>query len=327
VLPPGPRGDLSRSGGRHPALRSGKDRCHCHIGETRTERVCRRPRDSFAVCAVGVSLFWIERSGLGPRRMPIFPYHAYGLVGRRLDRLRRATRAGMSRRAVVLLLPALFLVAACSTESRYRVLCLFIDGVPPLPAVTAGEPKPGAPTDQPPARQWSSSVHKPYAEFQCAKCHNVTVTGGGVPHGQDFVIMRPEEGLCASCHKTMPGKPQFAHAPVLHSACLWCHLPHESAYPALLRGPPAEVCFRCHWEAELSTGAHHPRPLAASERSCIDCHTAHGGEQRFFLKPPPGLPPAPASGVAPADAGTHRPNAGQTAPVPRSAASPAAPPS
>lgn len=258
--------------------------------------------------------------------MPTSPYHSHGPAGRRRERTRQAGRAGPSRVALALLLPVLLLLAACSVESRYRARCFFFDGVPPLHPVAAGEQKPGAPAGRPAAREWSPSVHKPYADFQCAKCHNISASGGGVARGQDFVIMRPEDGLCAPCHKTVAGQPRFTHAPVLLNACLWCHQSHESRYPALLRAAPEEVCFRCHLEKELSTGDHHPRPSAASERSCIDCHTAHGGERRFFLKQERYPSAVPGGGAPAADPGTPPPGAGQKPPSPVSAASPAAPP-
>lgn len=230
--------------------------------------------------------------------MPILPYHADRHAAG--QRRRQACRAGISRGALaLLLLPALFLLAACSTASRDRALRFFFDGVPPRSNALPAELTPGPAAPRPAARQWTASVHRPYAEFQCAKCHSIVprgLGGGGVPTFRTLVIKRPDEGLCAACHRGIPGEPAFAHAPVLLSACMWCHQPHESRFPALLRAAPADVCLRCHWEEELSSGDHHLRPFASSARSCIDCHAAHGGERRFFLKQAPEPAGAPANG-------------------------------
>ena len=233
---------------------------------------------------------------------------------------RRLARGGRARRALVVFGPLLLLVAACSTESRYRAYCFFIDGVPLRSTRPPVEAPVTPPTDQPEARRWTPSVHKPYADVQCTACHTITVTGGALQRGEDFVSRRPEEGLCAQCHKRVPGDPRFAHAPVLHQACLWCHQAHESPYPHLLRAAPAEICFRCHADEELSSGEHHPRPLTGSARSCIDCHTAHGGTRRFFLKAENSPNPPPAAGVSAASPGTQGPRPGQPDSAPAAAA-------
>lgn len=254
--------------------------------------------------------------------MPIPPYPSCGDAGPQRRRPGQMARFGRSRIAVAVLGPLLLLASACSTGSRYRAYCFLIDGVLPRSPQPPAEPGPRLPVGQPPPRTWLPSVHKPYAELQCAKCHDITVTGGAVQRGQDIVIMRPEEGLCAQCHKGLPGEPRFAHAPVLHKACLWCHQAHESPYPSLLRAAPADICFRCHSDEELSTGEHHPRPLADSARSCVDCHTAHGGTSRFFLRPEGEPNPPPGSGPSAQDPGTHRQAAGQPASAPLTAGDP-----
>jgi predicted CXXCH cytochrome family protein len=209
----------------------------------------------------------------------------------------------------VLLGLVLLLGLGCAEQTRYRVLSFFFDGVP--------EPGSEAPTEtreELVARQKREQaeyvaglletarrktiVHRPYANYQCAACHDMA---------QGKMVMTAEEGLCTRCHRDLTSRLRFVHGPVAVNACLECHHPHESVYPALLRAEPTAVCSGCHDPEELSPGEHRrfvasqvappgttsppgaapgaPAPPAAEPApSCLDCHDGHGGDNRMFLK-------------------------------------------
>jgi predicted CXXCH cytochrome family protein len=80
------------------------------------------------------------------------------------------------------------------------------------------------------------------------------------------------------------------HAPVAAKACLWCHNPHESGLPALLRDPAPTVCVQCH-EKDL-LGPKPPEHLLPDSK-CLDCHLGHGGVKKYQLRADvqPGPPP------------------------------------
>jgi predicted CXXCH cytochrome family protein len=89
----------------------------------------------------------------------------------------------------------------------------------------------------------------------------------------------------------VPGAHVLMHGPVARAACSWCHAPHESAEPALLKNTPIQVCTQCHDQELL--GANPPEHVDGTT-SCLQCHFGHGGDARYFLKPrtPPASPPA-----------------------------------
>jgi predicted CXXCH cytochrome family protein len=78
----------------------------------------------------------------------------------------------------------------------------------------------------------------------------------------------------------MDGHPAM-HGAVVGKACLWCHEPHESSFPALLKTTDASLCFECHERGSLSTRVDAHR---AESGSCLDCHNGHGGDRPPFLR-------------------------------------------
>jgi predicted CXXCH cytochrome family protein len=69
------------------------------------------------------------------------------------------------------------------------------------------------------------------------------------------------------------------HGPVAVNACNFCHNPHSSKLPALLKAAPAKLCMQCHGPTGLSQGtvAH-----ADAESNCLDCHSGHGGAKNLL---------------------------------------------
>lgn len=124
--------------------------------------------------------------------------------------------------------------------------------------------------------------HVPAKEGSCTQCHE--------PHGGDQpgLLLKPEVGLCTSCHelddlvtakKGVPtaarsGSP-FLHRPVEEGTCSECHDPHGSAISGLLVREGDKLCFGCHANerALFSRGNAH-EPVAQGE--CAGCHVPHG---------------------------------------------------
>lgn len=175
---------------------------------------------------------------------------------------------------------ASLLVSACSKTTRYRVLAFFFDGVPDPASASRDsdgdvqETGPAAP-DTPVRRAVAKKVfhsHPPYWESRCGTCHKPD-------DGQLF--RTPEEGLCQSCHSDLPGEARYVHGPVVVNACLFCHHYHRSVHPRMLLDDVKVICLGCHEGDGLIEGPHH---AASEEKSCVECHDPHGGDNRFFLK-------------------------------------------
>jgi predicted CXXCH cytochrome family protein len=158
--------------------------------------------------------------------------------------------------------------AGCSVQKHYKILSFFFDGVPnpnALPVTGGSGDREGmlaSPT---------YSVHKPFSEDQCDECHRSRARLGTA-----------DSRVCLNCHQDVPSQHSHMHGPVVAVACLWCHTAHESALAALLKAEAQKVCAQCHEPAMLST-EREPAHADAS-RSCLECHTGHGGESRYFLR-------------------------------------------
>jgi len=213
----------------------------------------------------------------------------------RLTRISRPIAGGM-----LLLIGMGWIIGllGCGTpQERYRTLSYFLDGVP----------NPDAPAGahvQVPGQQVTTSVrivsrHKPYLDNQCATCHRS-------PSGeiQEFDLAY---GTCVKCHKTVTTGQALMHGPVAIGQCKWCHAPHQSTEPALLRDTPIKVCTQCHDDQLLGNT---PPEHQDGKTSCLQCHFGHGGAARNFLKPKPA--PGAAAATAPATAPATR---GATAPL------------
>ena len=189
-------------------------------------------------------------------------------------------RAGWCAAAVLPLMVAALIVAACSPEVRHRTLTFFFDGVPPL-EVGIPHIEVQAPGDllagaalEPPERVEAMKRfynHPPYKDNRCAGCHDVDAGG---------LLKTAREGLCQSCHPETPAKKKYVHGPVAVNGCLACHRYHRALHPKVLIDDAQTLCFHCHETGELRTDEHH---ATIEEEPCIDCHDAHGGDDRFFL--------------------------------------------
>jgi predicted CXXCH cytochrome family protein len=165
------------------------------------------------------------------------------------------------------------------TPRNYKVLSFFFDGVPDPsipPGAVVGRGAGGKPT--------LVVVHKPFAEERCEECHTTK-----------YRPSKNDSSICLKCHAAALTQYQRMHGPVAAAACLWCHSPHESAQPHLLRSADPKVCLQCHAPAMLEStrvAAH-----ADESRACLDCHSGHGSDRAYILKP--GVLDAPPSGHSP----------------------------
>jgi predicted CXXCH cytochrome family protein len=179
---------------------------------------------------------------------------------------------GRRVRAIAIWAALSILTLGCSVRKNYKTLSFFFDGVPdpnaPV-ARAAGPSGPGVPT-------YSYEVvakmyqHKPYAEGNCAACHTADK--------KHLVTVKAE--LCLKCHA--PATTQYAtmHAPVALGQCLWCHEPHESDSPKLLKTTSAQLCLQCHDQALLPSDI---KPHLSDRANCLYCHVGHGGPKPSLL--------------------------------------------
>lgn len=160
--------------------------------------------------------------------------------------------------------------AACaSQETRYRILTLFFDGVPPpyqAPAPgTAVEAAVEVAAPQP-------SAHPPFKQRRCELCHNRQMSNA---------LIVEKHKLCGICHTADMFDGPFKHGPVASSQCYACHDPHQSKFPNLLFDLGSTVCAKCHTE-ETVQGMDLHRSEQGEE--CLNCHRPHVAEKRYLLK-------------------------------------------
>lgn len=198
--------------------------------------------------------------------------------------LRNPRRSGRRGRPALLALAAACAASwawlGCSIEKHHAILSFFFDGVPDPSLVRAGQDAVAY------ARQTGGVVyvHEPYAKQQCGQCHSG-------PGGR--MAAQVDSTPCLKCHEGAQERYRFMHGPVAAGACLWCHAPHESTVKPMLRQDPIKLCLRCH-DAQFSsrrTIAAHADP----QRNCVDCHSGHGGSERYFLHPAQGAQHPPPS--------------------------------
>jgi predicted CXXCH cytochrome family protein len=188
---------------------------------------------------------------------------------------RYPTRARLLREtAIALVVGSSVLWLGCTSESRYRVLSFFFDGVPdPREQVaTGGSVRGRLPGGQP----MVVFSHRPFAEDKCDACH-----AGGVT-----ALFRPApdtvtSDVCLRCHQDVTSQYSVMHGPVSSVECLWCHAPHEANYPWLLRQPAPDVCVQCHTTELLGPD---PPDHKIATVDCFNCHVGHGAEQHGLLK-------------------------------------------
>ncbi len=172
--------------------------------------------------------------------------------------------------AAVSLLLGLSLICGCApkTESQYKVLSFFFDGVP-NPALKV-EPEEGKKNGSAVKdKRLKFTEHGPFAAKQCNGCHQKGTN----------VLVAPIEELCFRCHQ-LDLKKGWTHGPVAAGGCRECHNPHSSGYPYLLMAKSSEFCYYCHNKNDVLRSAAHKDMT----QECSACHDAHSADNRFLLK-------------------------------------------
>ena len=223
-------------------------------------------------------------------------------------------RSGLRRVISCLLLFFSLVGSGCDPVTKYRILTVFFDGVPPLDAPgaekTAETETNGTGSQAPPqqeAKQREPAAvekgmkraeippkpvaaqvqHPPYAMKMCDGCHETTKNSTGASIG--FTLLQEKNRLCAMCHDQMSQeelrkKYAWVHGPVQYGACTECHHPHESANPYMLKAwPIQELCFQCHDKERIFKTDQH---ADIGDTDCTECHSPHGSQALYFIRTP-----------------------------------------
>jgi len=174
-----------------------------------------------------------------------------------------------------------FLLCGCDPLTVHKVATTVFDGVPSLPPAEqyckeyhekkVEEERNEIKAKDAPAAV-SGSIHPPYGEKRCEKCHDKTKDSG---------LILPKEQLCFLCHPNII-KGYFVHGPASVGGCLECHDPHSSLNPSLLKVDRKALCGTCHQEKRMAEGMHDK--VTAKGMLCMDCHNPHSGAAPFFLR-------------------------------------------
>jgi predicted CXXCH cytochrome family protein len=126
-------------------------------------------------------------------------------------------------------------------------------------------------------------VH-PAVQIGCQACHSqidATVTPHKETGGAEMGLSSDTPDLCYGCHdkSAFTGK-KIVHPPVGRGFCTFCHLPHQSDNPHLLRDKLPVLCYECHDRTDFSyENVHAPVRLG----KCMSCHRPHEADRRFLL--------------------------------------------
>lgn len=115
--------------------------------------------------------------------------------------------------------------------------------------------------------------HAPAESGECLACHSPHVS----PH--KALLRLAGQALCFECHDDFTEKAKFKHTAV--TECSACHKSHHSEEAGLLVTARKQLCFECHEEKDLAKSQGHAR---MADKSCLDCHQHHVGENKYLLK-------------------------------------------
>lgn len=177
-----------------------------------------------------------------------------------------------------LLLMAAILLCQCSPKTGKSLLTFFFDGVPeadtlnPVSMQEQVDPDSTLLDGEALALGKSSMLfHYPYAEKECAACHDEQSLGK---------MTQAQPGLCYMCHEDLSANYAYLHGPLAGGYCTACHDPHSSKNEKLLRFQGDELCFYCHKKESVYRNEMHE---GLDEMACTDCHNAHGGEDKYIF--------------------------------------------
>lgn len=178
-----------------------------------------------------------------------------------------------------LLLMAAILLCQCSPKASKSLLTFFFDGVPETDTLAlapiGGQLNPDSTLQEGEVLALGEPamlVHYPYAERECAACHDEQSLG-------TMTEAQPE--LCYMCHEDLSANYAYLHGPVAGGYCTSCHDPHSSKNEKLLRYTGDELCFHCHKKESVFRNEMHE---GLDGMACADCHNAHGGEDKYIFQ-------------------------------------------
>jgi predicted CXXCH cytochrome family protein len=184
------------------------------------------------------------------------------------------------------------LAAGCATETRYKWLSRFFDGVPAPGAAPAQATNPDeqiVPADSNVVLVASTApvaiphtFHPPFHDQTCTECHESKFSQK---------MKGPMNTVCFACHDDFLEKAKVKHAPAESGECTSCHDPHESPNKKLLLRVGAALCFDCHEADDVAKVAAHK--VAADRDNCIACHDPHASQNQKLLKAAALKAPAP----------------------------------
>ena len=114
--------------------------------------------------------------------------------------------------------------------------------------------------------------HQPVENGECLSCHNAHASNN------KKLVLKNTPAQCWDCHDNFIEKAKFVHDPV--GDCNTCHNPHASDEPKLLVKNKEKLCSDCHEAAEINAVKSH---AAGVGRSCLACHEAHVGQDKYLL--------------------------------------------
>lgn len=183
----------------------------------------------------------------------------------------------MYKRIIIIFYFVLFIILwNCAPHTGYKLKTFLFDGVPnPFEVVTKDtitvsevnlDTTVVAVNNK--IREIKGSIHKPYADKECQKCHNRAV--GNTSKTSE----NTKYNLCFDCHDNINNKFEFNHAPVISGACNTCHNPHKSEYKKLVITEGQALCLSCHQQNDVMANKFHQ---TIADKSCTLCHNPHGG--------------------------------------------------
>lgn len=173
----------------------------------------------------------------------------------------------------------ILILSGCSTQSGYKLLSVFFDGVPnpsekPVQTKDTGVKNDSINKVAVAQNEINSTdtYHPPYRDRQCESCHDKNVMGK---------LLKPQPALCYDCHEDFSTKYNTLHGPVASGYCSLCHNPHMSSAKKLLLREKQSLCIYCHDKKQVLKNKVHKE---IKETACTECHNPHGGSNRTLLK-------------------------------------------
>jgi predicted CXXCH cytochrome family protein len=112
----------------------------------------------------------------------------------------------------------------------------------------------------------SYAYHQAVVDGNCGDCHRKGAAKGDAEKAD----------ACYRCHPV--GKYVYWHGPVSAGACTFCHDPHGSVDPAMLKHEERRLCISCH--DQPSSKKH----IEGEKKECRSCHDPHGSnDNKFFV--------------------------------------------